>query len=244
MKYGCTDRRFVESTLRFPSPLTSPPSSSSFSRARGKGQRGIRSRAKISRRRLRLSSVTISIRSRGEQGERKRVLLEDFRFDFILAKGSSEADSNRFPSFGRCSFSRDGCASLRLGREREREMVATLGFLETSSSRHREEEGWRGRRVSFFGGKTRFGSTGCCSLGSTWQMGGEDSCRGWRGEKGKGASWGREEGKARERLSRRFVATCPLPSAGTRVCTHDTVKLPRQKQLPYRPTVRAANPGQ
>lgn len=94
------------------------------------------------------------------------------------------------------------------------------------------------------GGETRFGSTGCCSLGSTWQMGGEDSCRGWRGEKGKGASWGREEGKARERLSRRFVATCPLPSAGTRVCTHDTVKLPRQKQLPYRPTVRAANPGQ
>lgn len=177
--------------------------------------------------------------------ERERVLLEDFRLDFILvAKGSSEADSNRFPSFGRCSFSRDGCASLRLGREREREMVATLGFLETSSSRHREEEGWRGRRVSFFGGKTRFGSTGCCSLGSTWQMGGEDSCRGWRGEKGKGASWGREEGKARERLSRRFVATCPLPSAGTRVCTHDTVKLPRQKQLPYRPTVRAANPGQ
>lgn len=132
--------------------------------------------------------------------------------------------------------------------KREREIVATLGFLETSSSRYREEEGWRGRRVSFFGGnvggETRFGSTGCCSLGSTWQMGGEDSCRGWRGEKGKGASWGREEGKARERLSRRFVATCPLPSAGTRVCTHDTVKLPRQKQLPYRPTVRAANPGQ
>ena len=33
-------------------------------------------------------------------------------------------------------------------------------------------------------------------------------------------------------LSRHFVATCPPPSAGTRVCTHDTVKLPRQKQLP------------
>lgn len=146
------------------------------------------------------------------------------------------------PSGGAASFAM--AALLFVLEEREREMVATLGFLETSSSRHREEEGWRGRRVSFFGGKTRFGSTGCCSLGSTWQMGGEDSCRGWRGEKGKGASWGREEGKARERLSRRFVATCPLPSAGTRVCTHDTVKLPRQKQLPYRPTVRAANPGQ
>lgn len=245
MKYGCTDRRFVESTLRFPSPLTSPPSSS-FSRARERAERNPLACKNSTKTIAIIVRYDIDPISRGTRTEREREFCSRIfgSISFFVAKGSSEADSNRFPSFGRCSFSRDGCASLRLGREREREMVATLGFLETSSSRHREEEGWRGRRVSFFGGKTRFGSTGCCSLGSTWQMGGEDSCRGWRGEKGKGASWGREEGKARERLSRRFVATCPLPSAGTRVCTHDTVKLPRQKQLPYRPTVRAANPGQ
>lgn len=167
------------------------------------------------------------------------------RFHSDDREGIERADSNRFPSFGRCSFSRDGCASLSLSLPllfpREREGDTFRDELE------------RKRGVSFFRGNVdafrKRGSTGCSSLGSTWQMGGEDpadSCRGWRGdvEKGKGASWEREEGKARERLSRRFVATCPLSSAGTRVCTHDTVKLPRQKQLPYRPTVRATNPGQ
>lgn len=105
--------------------------------------------------------------------------------------------------------------------KREREIVATLGFLETSSSRHREEEGWRGRRVSFFGGKTRFGSTGCCSLGSTWQMGGEDSCRGWRGEKGKGVGEGKKEkhGSGYHDASSRRVR-CPRPG---RVCARTTL---------------------
>lgn len=105
--------------------------------------------------------------------------------------------------------------------KREREIVATLGFLETSSSRYREEEGWRGRRVSFFGGKTRFGSTGCCSLGSTWQMGGEDSCRGWRGEKGKGVGEGKKEkhGSGYHDASSRRVR-CPRPG---RVCARTTL---------------------
>lgn len=109
--------------------------------------------------------------------------------------------------------------------KREREIVATLGFLETSSSRHREEEGWRGRRVSFFGGnvggETRFGSTGCCSLGSTWQMGGEDSCRGWRGEKGKGVGEGKKEkhGSGYHDASSRRVR-CPRPG---RVCARTTL---------------------
>lgn len=109
--------------------------------------------------------------------------------------------------------------------KREREIVATLGFLETSSSRHREEEGWRGRRVSFFGGnvggETRFGSTGCCSLGSTWQMGGEDSCRGWRGEKGKGVGKGKKEkhGSGYHDASSRRVR-CPRPG---RVCARTTL---------------------
>lgn len=109
--------------------------------------------------------------------------------------------------------------------KREREIVATLGFLETSSSRYREEEGWRGRRVSFFGGnvggETRFGSTGCCSLGSTWQMGGEDSCRGWRGEKGKGVGKGKKEkhGSGYHDASSRRVR-CPRPG---RVCARTTL---------------------
>lgn len=120
MKYGCTDRRFVESTLRFPSPLTSPPSSSSFSRARERAERNPLACKNSTKTIAIIVRYDIDSISRGTRTERERVLLEDFRLDFILAKGSSEADSNRFPSFGRCSFSRDGCASLRLGRERER----------------------------------------------------------------------------------------------------------------------------
>lgn len=244
MKYGCTDRRFVESTLRFPSPLTSPPSSS-FSRARERAERNPLACKNSTKTIAIIVRYDIDPISRGTRTEREREFCSRIFGSISFSSQRDRARPTRtafLPSGGAASLAM--AALLFVLEEREREMVATLGFLETSSSRHREEEGWRGRRVSFFGGKTRFGSTGCCSLGSTWQMGGEDSCRGWRGEKGKGASWGREEGKARERLSRRFVATCPLPSAGTRVCTHDTVKLPRQKQLPYRPTVRAANPGQ
>lgn len=222
MKYGCTDRRFVESTLRFPSPLTSPPSSS-FSRARERAERNPLACKNSTKTIAIIVRYDIDPISRGTRTEREREFCSRIfgSISFFVAKGSSEADSNRFPSFGRCSFSRDGCASLRLGREREREMVATLGFLETSSSRHREEEGWRGRRVSFFGGKTRFGSTGCCSLGSTWQMGGEDSCRGWRGEKGKGVGEGKKEkhGSAYHDASSRRVR-CPRPG---RVCARTTL---------------------
>lgn len=222
MKYGCTDRRFVESTLRFPSPLTSPPSSS-FSRARERAERNPLACKNSTKTIAIIVRYDIDPISRGTRTEREREFCSRIfgSISFFVAKGSSEADSNRFPSFGRCSFSRDGCASLRLGREREREMVATLGFLETSSSRHREEEGWRGRRVSFFGGKTRFGSTGCCSLGSTWQMGGEDSCRGWRGEKGKGVGKGKKEkhGSGYHDASSRRVR-CPRPG---RVCARTTL---------------------
>lgn len=222
MKYGCTDRRFVESTLRFPSPLTSPPSSS-FSRARERAERNPLACKNSTKTIAIIVRYDIDPISRGTRTEREREFCSRIfgSISFFVAKGSSEADSNRFPSFGRCSFSRDGCASLRLGREREREMVATLGFLETSSSRHREEEGWRGRRVSFFGGKTRFGSTGCCSLGSTWQMGGEDSCRGWRGEKGKGVGEGKKEkhGSGYHDASSRRVR-CPRPG---RVCARTTL---------------------
>lgn len=160
--------------------------------------------------------------SRGTRTERERVLLEDFRLDFILAKGSSEADSNRFPSFGRCSFSRDGCASLRLGRERERDG----GY--SWFPRDELEQASRGRGFARkkglggnVGGETRFGSTGCCSLGSTWQMGGEDSCRGWRGEKGKGVGKGKKEkhGSGYHDASSRRVR-CPRPG---RVCARTTL---------------------
>lgn len=245
MKYGCTDRRFVESTLRFPSPLTSPPSSS-FSRARERAERNPLACKNFTKTIAIIVRYDIDPISRGTRRE-KESFARGFSVRFHSRKGIERGRLEPL-SFLRAVQLLSRWLRFSSSWKREREIVATLGFLETSSSRYREEEGWRGRRVSFFGGnvggETRFGSTGCCSLASTWQMGGEDSCRGWRGEKGKGASWGREEGKARERLSRRFVATCPLPSAGTRVCTHDTVKLPRQKQLPYRPTVRAANPGQ
>lgn len=201
----------------------------------GGGERGIRK-----------NSITIIVRC-----DIDSISLEDFRLDFIrtIAKGSSEPTRTAFlPSGGAASPAMAALLSLPLlFRPRERERGGgSLGTFRDELERKRGS-------VSFFRGNVdafrKRGSTGCSSLGSTWQMGGEDpadSCRGWRGdvEKGKGASWEREEGKARERLSRRFVATCPLPSAGTRVCTHDTVKLPRQKQLPYRPTVRATNPGQ
>lgn len=225
VKYGCTAVPpivFVESALRSPSLLRSHTG--------GGGERGIRK-----------NSIAIIVRC-----DIDSISLEDFRLDFIrtIAKGSSEPTRTAFlPSGGAASPAMAALLSLSLPLlfPREREGDTFRDELE------------RKRGVSFFRGNVdafrKRGSTGCSSPGSTWQMGGEDpadSCRGWRGdvEKGKGASWEREEGKARERLSRRFVATCPLPSAGTRVCTHDTVKLPRQKQLPYRPTVRATNPGQ
>lgn len=220
VKYGCTAVPpivFVESALRSPSLL----------RSHTGGGGGIRK-----------NSIAIIVRC-----DIDSISLEDFRLDFIR---TSEPTRTAFlPSGGAASPAMAALLSLSLSSS-------------SFSSREREgdtfrDEVERKRGVSFFRGNVdafrKRGSTGCSSLGSTWQMGGEDpadSCRGWRGdvEKGKGASWEREEGKARERLSRRFVATCPLPSAGTRVCTHDTVKLPRQKQLPYRPTVRATNPGQ
>lgn len=59
------------------------------------------------------------------------------RFHSDDREGIERADSNRFPSFGRCSFSRDGCASLSLSLflffflERER------GILFETSSRGR-----------------------------------------------------------------------------------------------------------
>jgi len=54
----------------------------------------------------------------------------------------------------------------------------------------------------------------------------------------------RESGKA-GRLSHEVSRTWPIRGDarnGGRVCTHDTVKLPRQKQLRYSPTVRVTRP--
>lgn len=101
------------------------------------------------------------------------------RHRFDLARGFSprfhsdeRADSNRFPSFGRCSFSRDGCASLSLSSSsfssRERE-----GYF---SRRAREEEGClvlsrKRRRVS----KTRLNGVFFARV---------DLADGWRGSGG------------------------------------------------------------
>lgn len=95
------------------------------------------------------------------------------RFHSDDREGIERADSNRFPSFGRCSFSRDGCASLSLSSSSFSSSRERGGYF---SRRAREEEGClvlsrKRRRVS----KTRLNGVFFARV---------DLADGWRGSGG------------------------------------------------------------